>query len=369
LTHLCRPRRFENRSIISDAQLSSGVGRVLGERGIRRVSGGSSGGAFRRANAPYVLGDHLGSATITANEDGTLATEQTYTAWGQTRSGSLPTDRQYTGQISEAQLGIYFYNVRYYDPLLGRFISADSIIPQPGNPQAWDRYAYTSNNPVNFTDPSGHFEACEENCREQKRLSMLYDALGAVGYFKHEIKGQFGIEIIDSGVKWAKDNLMTAYHALFMINTTLNGHLKSMVGGTTFELTGGGNQYYGWTRPNKVEYHVLDGNTKIPLVNFLHETGHLLDLVPATYNVFSDPLRNETPTWVKDGYVNRELLGGVFSQPVQAMPMDEPYDPYEYWADAFANYVAGNINLTEKTGAGQKMYDYVNGALSPYITP
>lgn len=58
----------------------------------------------------WLLGDHLGSTTITANENGVLASEQTYTAWGQTRSGSVTTDRQYTGQISEPQLGIYFYN-------------------------------------------------------------------------------------------------------------------------------------------------------------------------------------------------------------------------------------------------------------------
>jgi hypothetical protein len=39
--------------------------------------------------------------------------------------------------------------------LLGRFVSPDSIIPQPGSPQAWDRYSYVNNSPVNYTDPSG----------------------------------------------------------------------------------------------------------------------------------------------------------------------------------------------------------------------
>jgi len=110
----------------------------------------------------WLLGDHLGSTTITANGDGSLATEQKYTAWGQTRSGSSPTDRQYTGQINEAQLGLYFYNARYYDSYLARFISPDSIIPLPGNPQAWDRYSYTSNNPINYVDPTGHAQICAQ---------------------------------------------------------------------------------------------------------------------------------------------------------------------------------------------------------------
>jgi len=47
---------------------------------------------------------------------------------------------------------------------LGRFASADTIVPGAGNPQSWDRYSYTLNNPVKYTDPSGH-RACDgENC-------------------------------------------------------------------------------------------------------------------------------------------------------------------------------------------------------------
>ncbi|MBS3950325.1 MAG: hypothetical protein KGZ53_06660 [Peptococcaceae bacterium] len=47
-----------------------------------------------------------------------------------------------------------------YDPSLSGFIQADSIVPGAGNPLAWDRYAYTLNNPVRYTDPSGHSPRC-----------------------------------------------------------------------------------------------------------------------------------------------------------------------------------------------------------------
>jgi hypothetical protein len=40
--------------------------------------------------------------------------------------------------------------------VLGRFISPDPIVPDPGNPQSLNRYSYVGNNPVNLTDPSGH---------------------------------------------------------------------------------------------------------------------------------------------------------------------------------------------------------------------
>ena len=50
-----------------------------------------------------------------------------------------------------------FYNARYYDPLLRRFISPDTIVPDPGNPQDLNRYSYVRNNPVMMADPTGHF--------------------------------------------------------------------------------------------------------------------------------------------------------------------------------------------------------------------
>ncbi len=48
------------------------------------------------------------------------------------------------------------YNARYYDPAVGRFISADTIVPNPMDPQQLNRYSYVRNNPVLYRDPSGH---------------------------------------------------------------------------------------------------------------------------------------------------------------------------------------------------------------------
>jgi hypothetical protein len=48
------------------------------------------------------------------------------------------------------------YKARFYSPYLNRFIQPDSLIPDAQNPQAWNRYSYVKNNPVNFNDPTGH---------------------------------------------------------------------------------------------------------------------------------------------------------------------------------------------------------------------
>ena len=67
-----------------------------------------------------------------------------------------PTDRRFTGQRWEASLGLYDYRARFYDPALGRFLQPDPLVPEPGNPQALNRYAYVYHNPLRSIDGDGH---------------------------------------------------------------------------------------------------------------------------------------------------------------------------------------------------------------------
>jgi RHS repeat-associated protein len=114
--------------------------------------------AMRNASGvTYLAVDHLGSASLGM---GTSNTSQRYAPYGATRSGSVPTDYQFTGQKNDGGTGLYYYRARYYDPVTGRFVSADTIVPSPGNPQVLNRYAYAYNNPIRYNDPSGHCPAC-----------------------------------------------------------------------------------------------------------------------------------------------------------------------------------------------------------------
>ena len=107
----------------------------------------------------YLYQDHLGSASLAV---GASTTAQRYTPYGEARYGSVPTDYQFTGQRSDCGVGLYYYGARYYDPVAGRFISADAIVPSPGNPQSLNRYAYVRNNPLRYRDPTGRIEEDEE---------------------------------------------------------------------------------------------------------------------------------------------------------------------------------------------------------------
>jgi RHS repeat-associated protein len=81
----------------------------------------------------------------------------------------------FTGQYSDSYINLLWYGSRHYDPALGRFIQPDSIVPLASQGvQAWDRYAYVNNNPVRYTDPSGHMldDGCRtEGCGEWKPKS------------------------------------------------------------------------------------------------------------------------------------------------------------------------------------------------------
>jgi RHS repeat-associated protein len=101
---------------------------------------------------------HLGSSSLTTSNTGALVAQLRYLPYGGTRweSGTTPTDFRFTGQRHESGFGLYDYHARYYDPLLGRFVSADSIVPSAGKPQALNRYSYVLNSPLKYQDPTGH---------------------------------------------------------------------------------------------------------------------------------------------------------------------------------------------------------------------
>ncbi len=101
----------------------------------------------------------------TAGQCGTLGavvSRQRYSPYGRVRdsSGTMPTDFGFAGQRRDT--GLMYYNARYYDAALGRFVSADTIVPSAGNPQSLNRFTYTNNNPIRYSDPSGH-DGCDVN--------------------------------------------------------------------------------------------------------------------------------------------------------------------------------------------------------------
>jgi len=106
----------------------------------------------------YLLTDHLGSSNVTASTSGDPTTELRYYPYGEARydAGSQKTAYRFTGQRIEDTLDLYYYGARWYDPVVGRFIQPDTVVPNPGNPQSLNRFSYGLNNPARYRDPTGH---------------------------------------------------------------------------------------------------------------------------------------------------------------------------------------------------------------------
>ena len=108
----------------------------------------------------YYHSDHLSGSNIITDRSGVLVDHYEYTAFGKERFNDTtcnpPITARYTGQELDEDTGLYYYGARYYDPELARFIQADSIVSEPGDPQSFNRYAYVRNNPLKYADPTGH---------------------------------------------------------------------------------------------------------------------------------------------------------------------------------------------------------------------
>ena len=109
--------------------------------------------------------DGLGSIVAVTNASGLVLERMAYDAWGrrQRDTGRVDPDidpangnRGFTGHEHLDELGLIHMNGRVYDPFLGRFLSADSVIEAPQLLQSYNRYSYVLNNPLKYTDPSGH---------------------------------------------------------------------------------------------------------------------------------------------------------------------------------------------------------------------
>ncbi len=107
----------------------------------------------------YYHKDHLGSSTVITQAGNESDALELYLPFGLNRTpekAGSDTAYRFTDQEHDKETGLYNYDARLYDPMLGQFISADSLLPNLYDPQQLNRYAYCRNNPLIYNDPSGH---------------------------------------------------------------------------------------------------------------------------------------------------------------------------------------------------------------------
>ena len=106
--------------------------------------------------------DHLGSTNVMSDKAGLARSLTEYDPFGKIsrfeKFGSkIPSGWQYFHDKSfDDESGLSYFGGRYYDSKLGRFITADTIVPYASDPQSLNRYSYCRNNPINLIDPTRH---------------------------------------------------------------------------------------------------------------------------------------------------------------------------------------------------------------------
>jgi RHS repeat-associated protein len=140
-----------------------------------QISAGSSTAVYTRRSdgttgTYYATSDHLGSADLVMDSAADVLVRESFSPFGARRGSnwqSIPTTQDYsaiqsstrqgfTGHEMLDSVGLIHMNGRVYDPTLGRFLSADTVIQSLGATQSINPYSYAWNEPLRYTDPSGH---------------------------------------------------------------------------------------------------------------------------------------------------------------------------------------------------------------------
>ena len=113
-------------------------------------------------NTYYYVLNLQGDVVKLVTDSGAVAASYEYDAWGNilSQSGSMAdvNPLRYRGYYYDTETGFYYVSSRYYDPEIGRYLNADSVIAGVGGSvQGYNLFAYCFNNPVNMSDSSGHW--------------------------------------------------------------------------------------------------------------------------------------------------------------------------------------------------------------------
>jgi RHS repeat-associated protein len=117
---------------------------------VKRVGSGTS------AAGVWFHRDHLKTIRLQTASNGTVEQSSAYTPYGnRTQATAARESKGFIGERHDPETGLIYLNARYYDPIIGRFISPDTLDPTiPG--VGTNRYAYADNDPINKSDPTGH---------------------------------------------------------------------------------------------------------------------------------------------------------------------------------------------------------------------
>ena len=115
-------------------------------------------GPVQAATITYFHNDFAGSPIAATDASGQVIWRESYRPYGERLTNVATSSANklwFTSRRQDAESGLVYMGARYYDPVIGRFMSTDPVQFQEGNLHSFNRYAYANNNPYRYTDPDG----------------------------------------------------------------------------------------------------------------------------------------------------------------------------------------------------------------------
>jgi RHS repeat-associated protein len=124
--------------------------------------------------------DHLGGVNVITDINGLRTELMEYDPWGkvsrqESTSNAVDPSHAFTGQELDKETDLYFYDGRYYDQQLARFVQPDPFVMNPNDPQNFNRYSYVLNNPYRYIDPSGYEGEGEGESEDEEQGETIND--------------------------------------------------------------------------------------------------------------------------------------------------------------------------------------------------
>ena len=115
----------------------------------------------RAQTVEYIHTDALGTPIAVTDANRVVIERSEYEPYGKLLNRPLTDGPGFTGHVQDAATGMTYMQQRYYDPMIGRFLSVDPVTANSGTGGNFNRYWYANNNPYRFTDPDGR-ASCEK---------------------------------------------------------------------------------------------------------------------------------------------------------------------------------------------------------------
>jgi RHS repeat-associated protein len=274
--------------------------------------GGRHLGSLTGSAVTWSAENWLGSERVRTNSAGNILGTFESLPFGDgqtTLSGSDTNPIHFTGKERDSESGLDYFGARYYASTMGRMMSPDpgNIGANPANPQSWNMYTYSLNNPLRLTDPTGLY-VCED--------STKCDSANDQAFIKSLAAAQTAANGLTGNDQTAAQRAIDSYGAQGVdngVNVRFDSNLNT--GGVT-EVSGTANGDKSADNPTGQNINVTFNPNAVGDASLVgHEGSHVADgsdWVASGFSASKDPTNHQTEMDANDVQFNlANVMSGI----------------------------------------------------------